>query len=391
MNPKSFSTKIWLGIICAFPPMSIDIFLVALPHLQQTLSISHLQVQLTLGVYFVSFAICLLIWGPISDAIGRKYTLIAGLMIFCFGSLGCALSLSIAPLLIGRFFQGIGAAAGTTTAYAIVKDLYPPKEATSVISLMISIIGLAPIIAPTLGTALYVFINWQAIFYFLFLYTLLLLWFVFKMQETHPNPDFKLNLLAMLNRYRPHLSNLPFLGYTLSGACNFGTMFIFVSCAPFIYLKHYQVHPFEFSLLFALNATAIILGSTLSARLQKFISSKILINIGFIVCLIPLIFVLWLWQSAIGLGLFVLCVYITSLGVWLATPNLAGLSLNSVHEHAGTASGLMSATRFTFGLIATLISGISIMTAHFILYVMLGFSVLALFFYLLARWVSRLR
>ena len=238
-NHKKTIMVIYLAALAAFPPFSTDIYLASMPIIQQNFHVSGLLVQWTLSLFFIGFAVAQLFWGPLSDQLGRKPVIFIGLIIYFVASIMCAWSHTIYFLIIARLIQAIGACSGVVMALAIVKDNFSERRQMSkILSIILSVMVIAPMIAPILGSFLLVHINWQANFYFLASYALLLIIATVFFAESYlPKQRKVLVMNKLLEAYRQQICHLPFLLVTFATATNFSVMFAFIAASPFVYIK----------------------------------------------------------------------------------------------------------------------------------------------------------
>lgn len=350
----------FLATLSAFAPFSTDIYLASMPTIKQSFNTSAGQVQLTLSLYFISYALGQLAWGPISDKVGRKPALFIGLIIFLAGSLLSAFSTSINMLIISRVIQGIGACAGIVTAMAMVKDIFlDHTEMVKILSTMTSIMLLAPIIAPIIGGYLLVHFNWQSNFYFLTAYGVALFIANCFVKESHPKATRKpLAISKLYHTYLTQLLHKPFLLNTLAVSTNFCMLFSFIASASFIYIGIYHIPTEQFGYFFAFNAIALIIGSTSTKFLQNQLKIKTLINLGlgtaFIGTLAMLICIPIFAKSPWGLAA---PLFIGAYGIGMLFPLLMSEALKHVVDYTGIASSLLGAIRFVLAAGVGLLMG----------------------------------
>ncbi len=254
-----------LGALAALPPLAIDMGLPALERIRSGLATTPYGAGLTLSVFLAGFALAQLVLGPLSDRIGRRPVLLGGLVLFTLGGLGCTLAPSIATLIAARWVQGCGAAAGTVMAFATVRDLFEGAIARRRLSAIATVLPLAPMIAPTLGSAVLAVSNWRGIYAVLTGAGLLLFAAVATlMRETHrpkaaPTP--------VSHAYWRVLRNRQVGGFAAANALSFSMLFAWVSGSPFVLMGAAGVSPAVFGLLFACTSGGLLVGAWLSGRL----------------------------------------------------------------------------------------------------------------------------
>ena len=257
---------ILLSLLASFPPLSTDMYLPAIPTLQSAWNISFATANLSLVLFMATFSVCLLIHGPLSDRFGRRPILIYGILLFIAGTALCAVSNSIDMLLVGRCVQAAGAAAASSLALALSKDLYSGPERQKILAYIGVIMALAPMLAPTFGGLMLKFASWRWIFVTQAGLALVGLYGVYRLKE--PLTVFtKGGILAMAGRYVSVSKNLPFtvlsMGFALMVLPHFG----FIGGSTDIYMNGFGMSEQTFGLYFGFNAMGFMLGSFACTRL----------------------------------------------------------------------------------------------------------------------------
>lgn len=258
-----------LGLLAAIGPFAIDMYLPALPTVAANLQASTAHAQMTLMAFFLGFGLTQIIYGPVSDMVGRKAPLYFGLGVFILGSIGCSLAPSIDWLIGLRFLQGIGAAAMMVMPRAVIRDLHTGVEATRLMSLVMLVFSVSPILAPLIGSALIVPFGWRAVFVAVTIAAFLgLLLTAFTLQETRP-PSERIagDLGTVLSKYWLLMRDRHFLGVTFIGALGMSSFFTFLASSSFVYIDHFGLTPTLYSLAFSVNAVGFIGASQFSAHL----------------------------------------------------------------------------------------------------------------------------
>jgi DHA1 family bicyclomycin/chloramphenicol resistance-like MFS transporter len=264
-------------------PFAVDTYLPAFPAIQASLGASALEVQQSLTLYMLSFAVMVLWHGALSDAFGRRNLILGSLVLFAIATLGCAASHSVQYLWAFRVIQGLSAGAGVVIGRAIIRDLYSDAAAARLLSLVTMIFSIAPAIAPILGGWIVKLLDWRSIFLFLFGYTMLLLWFCYKrLPETlpphlrHPfNPRFLAKSYGEI--FRSPLFHMK-AGIV---AFNFAGLFVFISAAPVMLPVHLHLGPDQFGWLFIPSVSGIFFGALTANRIAGKVSLSRQIMIGF--------------------------------------------------------------------------------------------------------------
>jgi DHA1 family bicyclomycin/chloramphenicol resistance-like MFS transporter len=335
-------------------------YLPALPALSRELGATMSQTQLTLSTGILGLALGQVIAGPSSDALGRRRPLLIGVAAFALASLLCIIAPSVAALTVLRFVQGVAGAAGIAIALAIVSDLYAGSVQARVFSLLMLVSGLAPIIAPVIGSQLLAFTSWRGIFVILALIGIVLLLAVtFGLGETLPAARRQSGgLVASLRAFRDLLLDRRFVGYAFASGFAFAAGIVYISVSPFILQNIYGVSPQRIGILFGINALGLVIMAQVGGKLVGRVSSQMLLAWGVAAIAIGATALLVVVLSGIGLvgilpSLFVI---IASLG--LIAPNATTLALSNTST-AGSAAALLGVLQLTIGAIAAPMVGLA--------------------------------
>ena len=263
MHSSLFRTALVLGLLSAIGPFSIDMYLPALTDIGLDLDVPETAVQMTITLYFLAFGISQFIWGPLADAYGRKLPLILGISLFAVGSVACALAPTLGWLVAARVVQGIGGAAVGVVPRAIIRDRFTGLEATRLMAMMLLVISISPMLAPLAGSLVLAFGSWRVIFGVLVAVAAMsLLVTLFALPETLARRDrVPVNVASMRRGCGVLLRSPMFMGLTLVGAFGFGSFFVFIASASFIYTEAFGLTPTQFSLAFAVNALGFFAAS----------------------------------------------------------------------------------------------------------------------------------
>jgi DHA1 family bicyclomycin/chloramphenicol resistance-like MFS transporter len=347
-----------LATIVAIGPMSIDMYLPALPALQAHFGTDTASTQLTLALFFIGLAVGQLVYGPLSDRIGRRKPLIIGMTIYIAASLGCAFAPSMDALILLRLLQALGGCAGMVVSRAMVRDRFEPQDMAKILSALVLVMGLAPILAPMLGGQVFHLFGWQAIFIALALFGLLcLLLGLFALPETLAVPT-PVSVRSALQNYRRLLGHRRFMGYALSGGVAQGGMFAYISVSAFVFIDVYHLTPLHFSWLFGANAAGLILAAQLNSRLLKYFPAQVVLRFalrsnaffGGVMLLAVLGGVGGIWGLVVPLFLA-----ISSLG--LSFPNSSAAAMAPFGDRAGAASALMGTLQFGVAACSGILAG----------------------------------
>lgn len=377
------------GALVAIGPLTIDIYLAAFPTIVTDLETTDAAVQLTLTATLIGLAIGQLLIGAIADVIGRRRPLLFALSAYVLVSVVIALSSSLEALLVLRFVQGLTAASGMVLANAMVRDLYDGAQMATFISRLFLIVGVAPILAPTLGAQFLHFGTWRTIFWGLAVFGLALVCVaLFLAPETLPRERRRRGgVLPALQSYGVLLSNRRFVGLMLTAGTAMGALFAYISSATFIFQDLYGMSTQEYALVFAAGAGSLTIASQANGFLVQHIHPVRILR----VVLPTAVFISGLLLVAALLDLGVVAIIAGVVLVLGATgfvmPNAPVIALHDHAERAGSAAALLGAGNFIFGaLIAPVTGAFDTDSAVPMAAVMVGCGLLAvLVFWTLAR------
>jgi DHA1 family bicyclomycin/chloramphenicol resistance-like MFS transporter len=361
MPSRLLRNALVLGLLSAIGPFAIDMYLPALPAIGGSLAAGTAAVQASLMVFFAALGICQLVYGPVSDMVGRKPPLYAGLVLFAAGSVGCALAPDIGTLIAFRILQGVGACAGMVIPRAVVRDLHTGVEATRLMSLLMLVFSVSPILAPLSGSLVIALVGWRGVFWTVLVAGLLgLLLVAFLLPETRPAAArVESSLRGALIAYRILLADRTFLGLTFIGAFGISSFFTYLASSSFVLIDHYGLTPTVYSLFFSVNAVAFIGMAQLNGRLVARHGIRRLVRVavtGFAAAmlLLALLVAAGIEHLAVLAGL--LFVGYGFLG--LVIPTTAVLALEAHGAIAGTASALLGTLQFVTGAVAIALLGL---------------------------------
>jgi MFS transporter, DHA1 family, multidrug resistance protein len=340
-----------LGALSAFGPLSLDMYLPALPSLAQQLGGSPSAAQLTLTACLLGLAGGQVVAGPASDAAGRRPPLLLGLLAYALTSLFCALAPSIGILIGLRLLQGLGGAAGIVIARATVRDLYGGLDLARFMAWMMAVNGLAPILAPILGGQLLRVTSWRGVFAVLAVIGIALLGAAaFGLRETLPAEQRRPGGIgATLRIFTRLLTDRTFVGYALSAGLALAAMFAYIAGAPFVLENIYHVSPQGFSLIFATNALGVVLSSQISGRLVRRLGARRLLTIGLGVALAGGLLLPVVVVANLGLPGILPALFLVVASVGLISPNAVALALAAHTREAGSASALLGVLQYIIG------------------------------------------
>src|SRR6185437_1191917 len=268
LRPGTFALTALLAALSAIGPLTTDMYLPSLPDIVRLLDATTAEGQLTISSYLVGFALGQIVYGPVSDRHGRKPVLIGAVVLYSAASLLCAGSTSISMLIGARALQALGGCGGIVLARAIVRDLYSGARAGRELSLIGSVMALAPVLAPIAGGILQTAFGWRSIFFTLVasgLCGIAIIWML--LPETLPRRAEPLSLSSMLKTYRTVARNPVFLAYLALGTTSYAGLFAWISGASFVLQDLYGLPPFDFGIAFSIGSVGYMAGSALAARL----------------------------------------------------------------------------------------------------------------------------
>jgi drug resistance transporter, Bcr/CflA subfamily len=334
-----------LAMLSAFVPLSTDLYLPALPNMGTYFSVSSGLTNLTLILFFIFFAIGILIWGPLSDKYGRRPILLAGLLIYVAASIACALSSVISQLILFRVLQAIGGSAASAVATAMVKDVYSGRKRETVITLVQSAVVISPAVAPVLGAFMLTYTSWQGLFWALSFVGVISLVGCLLLEETicHRHSG---TIMQSMRQLRTTLKNPGFAALLVTFSMISTASLAFISTSSYIYENRFGLSPQSYSFYFAINAIGLILGPLLYLRLSKCFSRKTII----VPCFASIIIggVLVCLFGSIGPLFFALALFPASLMGSCARPAGICYMLEQQKEHTGAASSLINCFSLVF-------------------------------------------
>ncbi len=336
------------GLIAAIGPLSVDMYLPAMPAIQQEFGASPTEIQATMSSYLVGMAFGQLLYGPTSDAWGRKKPLLFGLALYFVAVAGCALATSAEMLTWLRLLQSLGGCAGMVIVRAMIRDRSEPHEMARALSLLTLVIGAAPIVAPLLGGWLFVHLGWRAIFWVLAGYALVAMaTLVWGAEETLPQPTGTLTFAYLGRNYARMLRHRRFMGYAVAGSLAQAGAFAYISAAAFLFTEVYGVAAADIGPLFAANAATYVVGSQVNRHLLKRWRAEVLMHAALRAYVAASSLVLLLAVTGWGglpLMMMALAACLATMG--FTFPNSTAVALAPFGDRAGMAASLMGTLQF---------------------------------------------
>lgn len=349
-----------LGALTALGPLSIDMYLPALPSLSADLRASESAVQGTITGMLAGLGVGQLLIGPLSDAIGRRRPLIVGVAVHVLSSMLCAFAPNVAMLTGARVLQGLAGAAISVVSMAIVRDLFTGMAAAQLLSRLMLVVGIAPILAPSLGGVVLASTTWRGIFVVLALAAFLLVWVaVFGLRETHPverrRPAKPAQVLAT---YATLLRDREFMALVLIGGLVFATLFAYISGSTFLLQNVYGMSTSTFAIVFGANALGLVLATQVNPPLVRRLSPRRVLQ-GAVVVAAVAAFVMFVAAVADigGLALVVIPLWFIVAACGFSFPNTPAIALTRRGEAAGTAAAMLGSAQFLVGGISAPLVG----------------------------------
>ncbi len=378
-----------LAAIVALGPLSIDMYLPALPRLQSYFHTDAASVQLTLAAYFVGLSLGQLVYGPLSDRFGRRRPMLIGLVGFTIASVGCAFAQSIEALIVWRFAQAMTGCAGMVIGRAMVRDWCEPQDMARVLSLLVLIMGIAPILAPAIGSAVLASGSWPMLFFILTgcgLFCSVLV--AAGVDESLPvaRRDTEISFMGSLRHYRHVFSHRRFMGYALSGGLAQSGMFAYISTSSFVFMRGFGLNEQQYAVLFGANAFGLILASQLNRNmLRRYPAQQVLQWAIGSYCILAILMTLFAYTGVGGLWGIALPLWGCLSCLGFTFPNSTSAAMAPFGDRAGTASALLGTLQFGIaGLTSAIVGHFS--SSH-PLPMALTITVCAMAAWLLLRWV----
>ena len=369
-----------LALLTAVAPLATDMYLPVLPQVAAELGAPASGAQLTLTAFLVGLATGQLVIGPLSDAFGRRRLVLAGTVLLLLASVASALAPSIAVLVVARFLQGFGGAAGVVLSRAMISDRTTGVRTVRLFSVMMAINGIAPVLAPMIGSAIGGLVGWRGIFVVLAALALLML--VASSVAVGETLDTDARTTGGLRRTFTDMGTLlrrpRFVGYLLAFAAAFAMMFAYISGSPFVLQQTLGLSPTQYALAFGANAAGLTLANIVSGRLASRIAPRrmLVTAVGLLVVLCAALTAVTLLGAARWPVLVLLFAILTTLGFVMG--NGAALATGEVRDRAGTGSALLGATQFGLGAVVSPLAGADPVAMAVVMLVAVSVSALAL-------------
>jgi DHA1 family bicyclomycin/chloramphenicol resistance-like MFS transporter len=359
--PTGWRLVLVVGGLSVFGPLCIDMYLPGFPSISRDLHASASAVQLTLTACLIGISLGQLLFGPVSDRFGRRPPLLIGLAGFIASSVACAFAPNIYILATFRLIQGMGGAAGVVIARSIVRDLHSGVALVRFFSTLILVTGLGPILAPQIGSWALTVTSWRGVFLILAGFGLLLLgvaWW--RVPETWP-PDLRSStgIWSTLATMGTVCRDRVFLGYALSCGLGVGATFAYVAGSSFVLQNVYGLSPQIYGLVFALNASGLVIGAQVNGRLAGRVGSSTLLNAGLVIMgTAGLVLLMVVTSGSIGLAGVIPTLFLLMFGCGFVGPSAIALALQRYPHAAGAASAIIGSVQFVVAALIAPLAGV---------------------------------
>lgn len=340
-----------LGSLSVFGPLSMDLYLPSLPELASHLDTTDALAQATMSACMIGLGLGQLVAGPLSDRIGRKRPLLVGVALFALLSLACALAPTIEVLLVVRFLQGLAGAAGMVISMAMARDMFSGPELSRMLSLLSLVSSSAPIIAPVIGGQLARFMDWRGIFVVLAgIGVALFLVAVFALRETLPPQRRHVGGMRLVaSQFSALMHDRLFAGVIVVGAFSSTAFFAYLSMSSFVFQNQFGVTPAVFSLIFAGNSVALLIGAQINGLFVRRTGPRRMYVVAVTASAIASLGLLAVVLAGWSLVPFIVALSVVMLSQGLSNPNSTTIALHEHGERAGTAASVLGTTMFVVG------------------------------------------
>ncbi|AZZ35490.1 Bcr/CflA family drug resistance efflux transporter [Bdellovibrio sp. qaytius] len=364
MNTLSLNSKkqyalliLILGSLEALTPFSIDMYLPAFTQIAGDLNTTTAKVSFSISTYFIGFALGQIIYGPLLDYFGRKKPLYAGLLIYILATIGIMNTHSIEPFLVLRFLQAIGGCVASVGAISMVRDFFPVEDSAKVFSMLMLVLSVSPLLAPTIGGFVVAEFGWRVIFAVLIglgVLNLALSYFVLPEKFVPDYATRSLNIKSIISGFKDILKVRQFSTYVFAGSFSFAGLFVYIAGSPAMFMEGFKVSAQVYGVIFAILAVGMIGGGQVNLLLtKKFTSPQIFKTALFFQTIMGFIFLLGVYNNWFTLIPTVIILFLLLLGAGITYPNAAALALAPFEKNAGAASAMLGFLQLGIGSVAS--------------------------------------
>ena len=359
-HQRQYSTHwiLLLALLTALGPVSIDMYLPALPQMAHDFGVSTQMIANTLPAYFLGLAVGQLIYGPVSDRIGRKPPLYFGLSLYVIASIACVFASHEWMLIVSRIFQALGGCVGVVIARAAIRDRLDMQGSAQAFSSMMIVMSIAPIVAPMLGGLILTFFHWQMIFVCLAVIGVIcwLCIHFFFTESLTVERRLKLSVYQVTTLYAAILKDDSFRVPMMAGCLTGAALFCYISSASAVFMGQYGLSQQQFSYAFAMIAGGIILMSSLNKHLNTRLGVLQRLRLGGAIQYVGTLIILTAGlMTHAPLALLMFGLFLAVSGIGFTSPNAMALAMSKQAARAGTASAIMGSMQFSFGLLGGII------------------------------------
>jgi DHA1 family bicyclomycin/chloramphenicol resistance-like MFS transporter len=394
-RPNTILLTVVVSLTVAFGPMTIDLYLPALPSIAADLAADAGHVQRTLSVYIIGFAFSQIVYGPLSDRFGRRPVLFAGVSIYIAASIACALAADADQLVVFRFFQAVGASCGPVLGRAVVRDYFTREEAARIMSWVISVMALAPILAPVFGGYIVKWADWRVCFWVLAAFGIIVVLAVLTSlgeSNRHKDPT-ATDFGAMVNNFATMLRHRIYVGFLVTNACMFAGLFSWLTGSSFVLIDKMGMTPDQYGNAFGIASLGFLAGAQTAARLVRRLGIERICIVGASCAAAGGFAILALLWSGAHTPLAVMAptiVYFFGMGI--TVPNIQAGAISPFPRNAGAASSLLGLFQYSASGAVTLVLGHFAFDPALLMATMMGFAgIAAIVCFTLFVWVPTKR
>lgn len=347
---NSLGLVLLLGGLTALDPLTIDMYLPAFGMIEKDFATSIANVELSVSTFFVGMAVGQLIYGPLADRFGRKKPLLVGMLVYFFATLGCAFAPNISIFIGFRLLQALGGCAGMVVSRAVIRDLFDKKQVANFLSNMALVMGLAPILAPSIGAFISERFGWHAIFYVLAAANIVCLIAVsWLLPETIRKRKERLAFGAVARSYYHLIRNRDFIGYAIPDTAIRAGMFAYIAGSPFVFINLLDIPSDRYGLIFGANGIGLVLATQVNRRLLNRWSSEVILRWSVRIAALASILVFLSSLSGPSRALLLSSVFVFLASLNFVSPNALAGALAAQGHQAGTASALYGFLQWSMG------------------------------------------